>query len=502
MSRSESVRTLPAGLWVAVGALGVMTVAVVAGTQPASAAIALLAVAAIGLWHRTVLDWHVLLGAIVVVISFIPIKRYTLPGSLPFELEPYRVLVALVAMLWIAALLIDDRVRLRRSPLDAPVLLFGFALLASVVANPRHIVKLDVTTEVIKSLTFFSSFVLLYVIATSVLTSRERIDAIVRTLVWCGAGIGLATLYEYWSGDNLFNHLGQVIPALNARPLSDLGLSQDTLSRSGRLRVYGSAQHPIALAAALVMLVPLAYALWESTHRQRWLVLGAIISMGAFATISRTAVVMFVAVAVVFLVVRFQETKRLVPFALPALLVLYFALPNSLGSFYSAFFPQGGLVAEQSGIVQGNEAGANGRLADLGPWWDTFEEHPVLGQGFGSRVVARTASPAINGNVGRNSLLLDDQWLGTMLDVGLVGTAAFAWVIVRAFRRLRRLSRGDPSPDGWLPLAIASSIVAFGVGMFTYDAFGFIQVTMFAFILLGLAGALLNLDERHPVARG
>ncbi len=52
--------------------------------------------------------WSTLLGLLVLVILFIPIHRYTLPGSLPFDLEPYRVLVAVICLLWLAAILVDS----------------------------------------------------------------------------------------------------------------------------------------------------------------------------------------------------------------------------------------------------------------------------------------------------------------------------------------------------------------------------------------------------------
>ena len=38
------------------------------------------------------IDWQVLLAGLVLVILFIPIRRFTLPAALPFELEPYRAL--------------------------------------------------------------------------------------------------------------------------------------------------------------------------------------------------------------------------------------------------------------------------------------------------------------------------------------------------------------------------------------------------------------------------
>src|SRR6186997_978076 len=48
------------------------------------------------LTYRSLLAWQNLLAVLIVVILFVPIRRYSLPGHLPFELEPYRLLVFLV----------------------------------------------------------------------------------------------------------------------------------------------------------------------------------------------------------------------------------------------------------------------------------------------------------------------------------------------------------------------------------------------------------------------
>ena len=52
---------------------------------------------------------------LILVILFIPIRRYSLPGNLPFELEPYRLLVMLLLVGWGASLLVDPRIRFRRT---------------------------------------------------------------------------------------------------------------------------------------------------------------------------------------------------------------------------------------------------------------------------------------------------------------------------------------------------------------------------------------------------
>jgi hypothetical protein len=58
-------------------------------------------------------------------------------------------------------------------------------------------------------------------------------------------------------------------------------------------------------------------------------------------------------------------------------------------------------------------------------------------------------------------------------------------------RRFGREAKKDDSARGWLLISLAAGICAFGVGMFTYDAFAFIQVTFLLFIFVGLGSALL-----------
>src|SRR5439155_4481765 len=99
--------------------------------------------------HRRLFRWETLTALLVATIFLIPIKRYTIPGN-AFNLEPYRLLVAMLAAGWCVALLVDRRVRFRRSGLDAPILLFVFAVLASVAVNDGRIQTLGVQKEAVK----------------------------------------------------------------------------------------------------------------------------------------------------------------------------------------------------------------------------------------------------------------------------------------------------------------------------------------------------------------
>ena len=82
------------------GALTVLAFTIFSGlpVQQVAPIVALTAVVAVA--YRTLLAWQTLLALTILVVLAIPIRRYTMPGNLPFELEPYRVLVILVAAAW------------------------------------------------------------------------------------------------------------------------------------------------------------------------------------------------------------------------------------------------------------------------------------------------------------------------------------------------------------------------------------------------------------------
>jgi polysaccharide biosynthesis protein PslJ len=100
---------------------------------------------------------------------------------------------------------------------------------------------------------------------------------------------------------------------------------------------------------------------------------------------------------------------------------------------------------------------------------------------------------------GVESNILDNQWLGTLLGTGIVGFFGWLWLFVRAVRRFGAEAKRDDSERGWLLAAIAASVAAYAVGMLTFDAFAFIQVTFLLFILIGLGAALLA-ERPTPLA--
>jgi O-antigen ligase len=244
------------------------------------------------------------------------------------------------------------------------------------------------------------------------------------------------------------------------------------------------------------MLLPFAFYLVQRTGQRRWWFAAGVLLVGSFSTVSRTSVVMLVAVVVVFLLLRPRETLRYWPLFFVSVAIVKFTVPGTLGTLKNSFFPSGGLVTEQQGCVG---CPGQGRLADIGPALDLWARSPLFGHGYGTRVVDVSSPGTIN------SQILDDQWLGTLIDTGLVGALALLWLFIAAVRRFARAARADTREGGWLLVAFASSIAATGVGMAFFDAFAFIQATALLFIVLALGAVaasevLATAGDRGPAA--
>ena len=108
-------------------------------------------------------------------------RRFSFPGALPIELEPYRLLVGLVVLAWLASVLADPRVRLRRSGFEGQLAVIGISVVGSIVVNPSGVA--GVPAEVMKAVMFFLSFALFFYFMVSVVRGRNDVDLVVRILV-------------------------------------------------------------------------------------------------------------------------------------------------------------------------------------------------------------------------------------------------------------------------------------------------------------------------------
>ncbi len=467
------------GLIVACSLLLAATVVVGRGVEPVAAM--LIVLSALIAWHRWILSWQVLVCMVIASALFVPVGRYALAINLPFGLEFYRLTVAMVLLVWVGSLLVDPRVRLRRTPLDGPVALLVAASLGSVAVNYGRVVPL--AGAVLKVVMLFLTFVILFYFISSVVTTTAGVVAVTQFFVSGVAVVAFFAIVEQRTGFNIFDHVRSVLPFLQFR-------GGASVYRYGLLRATGSADHPIALGVLFAMAFPLGLALAKS-RSSVWWAPTSLILIAVLATASRTPVLAMATVAVVFLWLRPRDVVPLLPLMIPMLIVIKIVAPGSIGTLKEAFLPSSGpgLLAEQTQLAA-DPTLISGR-ANFKPRLIEGMHRPLLGQGLGTRQTGFD-------NPLRNAPVLDNQWLGTFLDIGLLGIAGWLWLIVRIVRRLGRIGRTRGSPDGLLAVGFAASITGFAVAMFTYDSLAFVQEAVILWVILALAATLVAV---HPETR-
>jgi len=115
--------------------------------------------------------------------------------------------------------------------------------------------------------------------------------------------------------------------------------------------------------------------------------------------------------------------------------------------------------------------------------------HPALGRGYGSYEPYKYR-------------ILDNQYLGLLVTVGFVGTAAYGLLLLTAMASARRPVPGArPLPARQIAAPIAA-VAAFAVGGALFDVLAFPHVTYSFFFLLGLVAAARAGPHSNPTSRG
>lgn len=488
-----NVRELPRSGLAILGALGVLVVGVAAGGKMAEyALVPLFAILMAKLTAQVLARWTWLLGGVIVVDLLIPEDgRYTIAGGVGFQLEPYRVAVAILLIGWLVAVLIDPRVKWRATKFEGPLGLILFVVAGSELLNAGRVAA--ISTFVLKSLSLYACFVLLLYLIVSLVRTREVVHRLIKVMVFAGCIEAIGAFYQRETGYNIFDHLHRFVPIFTFNGAAEL----TALLRNGGLRALGSAGHPIELSNVMTMLLPLAIYLAIAHRQKRWWLAAGILEMGALASGSKTGFLELIAMLLIFVWLRPRQTLMCWPLLIPMLLVMNIVVPGSLSGIYQGFFPKGGFIAAQSATYQGRGGQVQAtRLSRWGPQINgTFLQHNVLfGEGYGTRVTGRTSisGPSTAVPTANAAQVLDDQWLGTLLETGILGFVGWIWMYVHVIRKLgKRAKLEKDDPEGWLPVALAASICGFAVGMLTYDAFGFIQAVVVLYMIFALASVVL-----------
>lgn len=430
-----------------------------------------------------------MLVVLAAVIMFVPIRRYALPIDVGFALEPYRVIIVAL-LVAVGAGLMAGRLVWKPIVWGWPIAVFLWLMYASLMFNA---VQATATGTIrgglsnIIQLTFLLSVVIL---VRQLLTTDRQVTTFLALLVLAGTAVGFLAFLERYTHVNMFLQLQRFLP---------LELLRDHAQslRAGGSRSYASSQHPIALSVLFCMLVPIAIYLMKFGRWPRhavnrtlvYIVAVGTMMVGMLTAVSRTGVVVLGAMFLFTLALRPKLAGRLFLIGLPFAALAAAVFPKLFSSTVLSLLNLERLMASQSQSVGMR---GQGRLADIGPAMEQFAEQPWFGTGLGSRVVVGESA---------NAQILDNQWLGTLLETGIFGIIGVIALLVYPVIRLVRFAFTSAAPPNrvFLAFAIASSALGYAVAAYFYDAFAFMQALLLLCMLLAVgAWAMTHGAEDWP----
>ncbi|MET1039348.1 MAG: O-antigen ligase family protein [Aeromicrobium sp.] len=297
--------------------------------------------------------------------------------------------------------------------------------------------------------------------------SRERLDVLVRRVIFAGGAVATLGVIQFVTGQVWIDHVS--IPGLSVN--TSMG---GVFERDGFNRPAGTAIHPIEFGAVITMIFPLALnsALTDRARGvvRRWYPVLAI-GLAVMLSISRSTIVSAV-VAVLVVAVAWTPTIRWRAALIGTFFlgVVFLAVPGLFGTLKGLF----------TGL--GDDASAQSRTGSYAIASEFIERSPVFGRGFS------TFLPKYR--------ILDNQYLGLVIEVGVAGLLAVLWLfLVGAVlaRRVRLTARDEPTRQ--MAQSLAAAISAGAVGLAFYDGFSFPMATGVLFLMLGLAGGLHRLQH-------
>src|SRR6266852_355056 len=385
-------------------ALGLAAGLAVTVVLPLAGAAIVITVAAIAFLALTRRDAASLLSVTVAAAYLLP-ARYAIVGLGPTGVPA--VLVALFALFWwfAAQASIESGVAHGLQPIRIALLVFGGATLVGAAAAFAHFLTGSETNQVERILINYGAYFGVALLAADGISSRDRLDALMRRLVWAGVFMALVGIFQFTVRIDPYGHLQ--IPGF--REWIPPGVTVFG-ARSGFERALGTAEQPIEYAAVLTALLPIAvhYAMQAPRERrlQDWIAV-AVILIAIPLSVSRTAIV-GLAVGLAFMAAAWTWRQRLSAAVLASmgLFAARVVAPGLVGTFYS-------LIVNSS-----QDNSVIGRTDRYPLIEQLFYLSPIFGSGLGRDI------PSLP--------FVDNQYLSTLIDNGAIGLVALGLVFVVA----------------------------------------------------------------------
>lgn len=349
-----------------------------------------------------------------------------------------------------------------RQPIRTVMVLFVCVIVASYASANRHNMPVLERNAADRGLIFAFGWLGLTLLAADGISSMDRLRTLIRRIVLGAtvvAGLGMA---QFFTGLNATKYIK--VPGLSA-----LTSATDLLSRGSFNRPSATASHPLELATVLVMALPLAlhqarYAP-QGERLRRWAQAG-VIGLTAPMTVSRSAILGLIVIGLVLLPTWPKRERRISYVTILLVSVMMWLTVHGLvGTMKELFLNIG---SDSSSTSRSNALTAAGFYVSHNPW---------LGRGLG------TFLP-------QTYFYIDDQYLTSLIETGILGLLALAAVFITAWYSARSGRRAAVDPRSRdLGQCLAAGMAAAAVSFFTYDALSFSMASGLTFLLAGCCGA-------------
>ncbi|MFZ5596405.1 MAG: O-antigen ligase family protein [Bacillota bacterium] len=393
-------------------------------------------------------------SALWLLISY-PVVDYlirNIPSLSSFAGSWDELLLLFIVLAWPVQMAVRGKITFRHTGLDIPILVYtGIAIFLFFMRS------LDVSLA-LEGIRVYLEYMLWFFVGSNLLLNRRQFDALTRGAVAVGVLVSLVGIYQYVTGVQM--------------PAEWVDQAEE-----GVTRVFSIVTSPNVLGSLLLFFIPLALArMLIAKNRQSRLAylsaLGVLLACMVM-TYSRGA---WLALAVSITVMGLLYSPRLI-------------IAMGVGGLAGILFVPG-ISSRLSYMLSPAYMASSQRAGRIARWTlglEKLTENPFLGTGFGNFGGA-VAARRIPG-----SYYVDNFYLKTAVESGLIGLLALIWLLVGALRcgydAFKKIS------DGSLKI-MAAAILAGLTGVVTHNLVeNIFEVPMMTTYFWLMAGILLSLPH-------
>jgi O-Antigen ligase len=421
-------------------------------------------------------DGATLVSLFVVLQLLVPARLVI--SKLPLSLSPAAVFALTIGLCWLCAQFTNTLgVAKGRNVVRTMLFVYVCSVLATFGSAAYGYLPPDELRRVDASLLLTLTSVGVALGVCDGVRGHDRLDFVLKTIAATGAVVAVIGILQFLFDLDLTQYL-EKLPGL--RYTAEYGFVTE---RAAMRRVGATTGHPIEFGVVCAMLLPLAVhlATKAASRRQpslRWWSSAALIATGLMFSISRSAILGVVGAGTV-LFLGWPARRRLQA-ALAALLflaVIKVMVPGLLGAFYQLF------------ANMGQDDSIRYRTHDYATASTEIAKHLWLGRGLGTWYAPKHQ-------------VFDNQYLLSLVEVGVLGLAAFMGIFLAAIYAALRggFMSSDPGERD-LSLTLVAMLVVPVICCATFDLASFGTANALAFLIAGAAGSFLRTVLSRPAPK-